>query len=263
MLIVSVVFLVVLLVPLVFTQLPVSVRRLLTVVETLLWVAFVIDYVVRFLLAPNRWRFFYTHIPELIVVTVPVLRPLRSLQALRLLRLGGLASAAGRFARRSLRNTVLLSAAVTIILVLTVAGVVLILERGNQQATITSYPQALWWALSTVTTVGYGDVYPTTNGGRAAALVLMFTGIALVGVLTAAVATWFVRTVVRSNEPSPAESPETERPFEEDIVRRLDALEQRLVTVDDGVQLLLRTLTPATTSNDEIGGISSHGSDQA
>jgi voltage-gated potassium channel len=220
-----------------------------------------------FLLAPNRWRFFYTHIPELIVIAVPTLRPLRSLQALRLLRLGGLSSTAFRFARQSLRNSVLLAVAVAAILVLTVAGVVLIIERGNPEATITTYPQALWWAISTVTTVGYGDVYPVTTGGRLAAVILMLTGIALVGVLTAAVAAWFVRTVVRSREPSPAESmetaPETELSFEEDTARRLDALEQRLSSVDDGVQRLLRALLPKETSRGEIGVTSSDRTEQA
>jgi voltage-gated potassium channel len=131
MLFVSLAFLVVILIPLLFTQLPAAARDFLVVCETLLWVAFVVDYIVRLLLAPKRWRFFYTHIPELIVIAVPVLRPLRSLQALRLLRLVGLASAAGHFARRSLRNSVLLAIAVSAILVLTVAGVVLIFERGN------------------------------------------------------------------------------------------------------------------------------------
>jgi voltage-gated potassium channel len=264
MLIVSLVFLVVILIPLIFTQLPVPVRQVLTVVETLLWVAFVVDYVIRFLLAPNRWRFFYTHIPELIVIAVPVLRPLRSLQALRLLRLGGLAGAATRFARRSLRNAVLLAVAVSAIVVLTVAGVVLIFERGNPQATITTYPDALWWAISTLTTVGYGDVYPVTAGGKVAALVLMLTGIALVGVLTAAIAAWFVRSVVRSAEPSTAESmealPETELSFEENIIRRLDALEQTLATVDDGVQRLLRVLLP--TASHSGGGVTSRRKNQ-
>ena len=207
MLIVSVLFLVVILVPVVFTGLRVGVRNFLTVVETILWIVFAVDYLVRFLLAPRRWRFFWTHIPELVVIAVPVLRPLRSLQVLRLLRLGGLGTVANRLARRSLQGrAVLLVTAVTLILVLTVAGAVLILERGNPHATITSYPQALWWAISTVTTVGYGDTYPVTDGGRAAALLLMLAGIALVGIITAAVAAWFVQSVVRQGESAESDS---------------------------------------------------------
>jgi len=203
---VSVAFLVVLVLPMIFSRISIPFRNVLTVVESVLWIVFVIDYLVRVVLAPKRWHFFWTHIPELIVIAVPVLRPLRSLQALRLLRLGGLGTAANRFARRSLQGrTVLLVIAVTGILILTVSGVVLTLERGNPAATITSYPEALWWAISTVTTVGYGDTYPVTTGGRLAALLLMLAGIALVGVITAAVAAWFVRNVVQSEQSNSAE----------------------------------------------------------
>src|SRR5215469_9259935 len=117
MLIVSILFLLVILVPVVWTRLPLSVRNTLTVIETILWVIFVVDYLVRFLLAPRRWRFFWTHIPELVVIAVPVFRPLRSLQVLRLLRLGGLGTVANRLARRSLHGSVMLVLAVAFILV--------------------------------------------------------------------------------------------------------------------------------------------------
>jgi voltage-gated potassium channel len=70
-------------------------------------------------------------------------------------------------------------------------------ERGAPQATITSYPRALWWSLETATTVGYGDLYPVTLWGRVIACVVMFVGIALFGILTAALATWFVGGAAR------------------------------------------------------------------
>jgi voltage-gated potassium channel len=117
MLIISVLFLLVILVPVVFTSFHQSVRNTLTVIETILWTVFAVDYLVRFLLAPKRWRFFWTHIPELVLISVPVLRPLRSLQVLRLLRLGGLSAVANRLARRSLQGrAVLLVSAITLIL---------------------------------------------------------------------------------------------------------------------------------------------------
>jgi voltage-gated potassium channel len=238
MLIVSLAFLILILVPVVLAPLSPSLRDTLTVIETIFWVIFVIDYIIRFMLAPKRWRFFYTHIPELVVIAVPVLRPLRSLQALRLLRLGGLGSVANRYARRSLQTrSVLLVTAVTAILVITLAGVVLILERGNSGATISTYPEALWWALSTVTTVGYGDLYPITNAGRVTALFLMLAGIALVGIITAAVAAWFVRSVVKAAEP-----PEPGRLPDQQLFPRLDFLEARVAAIDAGVQRILHLL---------------------
>jgi len=65
-------------------------------------------------------------------------------------------------------------------------------ERGAEDANIVSLQDALWWAASTVTTVGYGDRYPTTGLGRIIAVALMVVGIALLGVVTATVAAFFV-----------------------------------------------------------------------
>jgi voltage-gated potassium channel len=65
-------------------------------------------------------------------------------------------------------------------------------ERHNADANIRTYGDALWWALSTMTTVGYGDRYPTTVEGRLVAAGLMLCGVALLGVVTAALASWFV-----------------------------------------------------------------------
>ncbi|MEU4094148.1 potassium channel family protein [Streptomyces sp. NPDC026673] len=65
-------------------------------------------------------------------------------------------------------------------------------ERGAASANLTTYPRALWWSVETATTVGYGDFYPVTLGGRLVACVLMFVGITTYGMVTAAIATWFV-----------------------------------------------------------------------
>jgi voltage-gated potassium channel len=62
-------------------------------------------------------------------------------------------------------------------------------------AIINSFGKALWWSITTVTTVGYGDVYPVTNTGRVIAVLLMIGGISLVGVVTAALASWIIERV--------------------------------------------------------------------
>ena len=53
----------------------------------------------------------------------------------------------------------------------------------------------MWWSITTVITVGYGDVYPVTNTGRVIAVLLMIGGISLVGVVTASFATWIIQRV--------------------------------------------------------------------
>ena len=58
---------------------------------------------------------------------------------------------------------------------------------------IKSAEDALWWSYTTLTTVGYGDIYPTTTQGRFIAVGLMISGICVLGVISATVAAWFVR----------------------------------------------------------------------
>ncbi|WP_326701132.1 potassium channel family protein [Streptomyces sp. NBC_01754] len=65
-------------------------------------------------------------------------------------------------------------------------------EASAPDATITSFPRALWWSVETATTVGYGDLYPVTTGGRVIAGVVMLVGISVFSVVTASLATWFV-----------------------------------------------------------------------
>jgi voltage-gated potassium channel Kch len=68
------------------------------------------------------------------------------------------------------------------------------------EANIGSFGDALWWASTTVTTVGYGDHYPVTTEGRFIAVALMVVGIAVVGAVTASVATWMVSQVRQERE---------------------------------------------------------------
>jgi voltage-gated potassium channel len=96
------------------------------------------------------------------------------------------------------------------------AALVLLFEE-NEGGNITNYGEALWWAATTVTTVGYGDFFPISNEGKAIAVFLMFLGISLFSYVTANVAAFFVR---------PAE--QRGRVTLEDVMERLDRLERQL-----------------------------------
>ena len=165
-------------------------RRATSLVMTLTWAAFAADYFVKLALARQRWRFIRTHLVDMLIVALPMLRPLRVLRILTAFSL------LNRRATTWLRGRVIIYVAGAVALLGFVASLaVLDAERHNPQANITSFGDALWWALSTITTTGYGDRYPTTTEGRLIAASLMLAGIALLGVVTATVASWFVQRV--------------------------------------------------------------------
>lgn len=185
-------FLVVLLLPLLLNVEPWQ-RSALTVVSASLWVVFTVDYAARLYLALDRWRFVRTHPLDLLVIVLPFLRPLR---ALRLLRAASLLGSANRRAKRSLHARVSAYVGASVVVILGIAAVAMVeAQRRSPDANITTLPDGLWWAATTVSTVGYGDRYPVTGLGRLVAVALMVVGIALLGVVTASVAAFFVSRI--------------------------------------------------------------------
>jgi voltage-gated potassium channel Kch len=91
----------------------------------------------------------------------------------------------------------------------------------------------MWWALQTVTTVGYGDAVPTNVVGRILAAVVMLEGIAFVAIVTAAVTSTFVARATRDQE---AELAKEDRSDRDEIEARLEALDRKL----DGLHAMLR-----------------------
>lgn len=158
------------------------------------WALFGVDYLVRLVLAPSRGRWFLRHLPDLAIIVLPILRPLR------LLRLVTLVSIMQRSAGTALRGRITLytlgSAA---LLIFTSALAVLEAERHEPGSSIRSFGQALWWALTTFSTVGYGDSVPVSTQGRFIAALLMIGGVALAGVVTATLASWIVSLVEEEN----------------------------------------------------------------
>ncbi|WP_175409158.1 potassium channel family protein [Streptomyces sp. TRM64462] len=170
------------------------VHALCLTVEWLVWGAFAADYVVRLCLAPARWGFVRSHWLDLLAVLLPLVQPLR------LLRLVSALVLVGRRARMASQITL------TTYVVGSVAGLmmfgslaVLQVERDAPGGNIKSLGDAVWWSFTTMTTVGYGDLAPTTGLGRLLAVGLMLSGIALLGVVTANIAAWFISRFERDD----------------------------------------------------------------
>jgi voltage-gated potassium channel len=121
------------------------------------------------------------------MVLLPLLRPLRLLRVLPVLvKLfkSGKVSLAGR--------SLVLVASGLFLVTIPAAIALFQIESDELNSPIKSGGDAIWWAVTTVTTVGYGDMYPVTTAGRVISVFVIFLGISFIGVLTAAVASWFV-----------------------------------------------------------------------
>lgn len=159
------------------------------------WIVFGIDYAIRLAFAPDRPRFIRTNLLDLAALVLPMLRPLR------LLRLVMLINVLNRTGQHTLRGRVVLYVTGgTLLLVVIGALAITEAEMGNADAPIQNLGDGFWWAITTITTVGYGDMYPITATGRLVATALMIAGIALLGVVTATLASWVIDKVAAENK---------------------------------------------------------------
>jgi voltage-gated potassium channel len=163
------------------------------ITSTIIWIVwglFVVDFVINLILAERRVRWFFTHFYLFLMVALPALRPLR------LLRLVTLLGVLQRGAGRALRGRVVVYAAGASLTIVFVAALAeLDVERNAIGSHIHTFGDALWWACVTITSVGYGDIAPVTLIGRFVAVGVMIAGLALLGTVTATLASFFLDRV--------------------------------------------------------------------
>ncbi|MFI1352583.1 potassium channel family protein [Streptomyces sp. NPDC020898] len=191
----AVVFAVAYAVPIVDNPASPAVKLACTIAEWVVWGAFAVDYVVRVSLAEQRLEYVRRHWLDLFAVLLPLLQPLRLLRVVSTLLL------VGRRAQMAsqVRLTTYVGGAVVGLLMFGSLAV-LSVERASPDGNIRTLDDALWWSFTTMTTVGYGDHAPTTGAGRILAVGLMLSGIALLGLVTANIAAWFISRFERDGE---------------------------------------------------------------
>ncbi|TFB54781.1 potassium channel family protein [Cryobacterium tagatosivorans] len=156
------------------------------------WLVFLVNYLANLALSTDRRRWLRSHVFELLAVILPALRPLRLLRYVRLRHFE-------RTVGGAFRSRVSIYLAATIVLLVYMATLsVLDMERSATGANITTFGDGLWWSLVTVTSVGYGDYYPVTLQGRIIAAGLMLCGIGMLGLVTAALASWIVERIEKT-----------------------------------------------------------------
>jgi len=186
-------------------------------VHWFIWAAFAFELLMMTYLAEDRRRYLVTHWIDVLTVLVPLLRPFR------LLRVAILSVRLWSEAKDLIRQRTLSVATITGLLCICVAATLVYMAEKGGDGTIQTYPDALWWAVATITTVGYGDVYPKTYAGRGVAFLLMLVGISVFGLVTARVAALFVESEGR--DAADASRDEIEAKLDE-ILARLARIER-------------------------------------
>ena len=183
----------------------------LSLVDALLTPFFLADFGLRMAAAPSKWRYFFVQfgwadlLGSLWLPGLDILRLFRVYRVVSIIRqLPQTSGQTWRVLRRERANSVFGSMIMLAILVIEIGGIaVLHFEGANANANITSAGDALWWGIVTIATVGYGDKFPITPGGRFVGSVEIITGVAVFGTISAYLATAFIGRRKQPDEKAP------------------------------------------------------------
>ncbi len=157
---------------------------------------FALDFIVKYVVSESKKGYMKENWWQIIVIFFPFLRAIRIF--LRIFVLS--------YRIRDNIRTLLVERGIAILFAFMVmvafifSIVILVVEKSSTQANITTIERAIWWAFSTISTVGYGDYYPVTMLGKFVAIILMFVGIALVAIFTAQFAAMIIESDKESKD---------------------------------------------------------------
>lgn len=181
-------------------------QSFVTAINVLIFIAFAIDYLVELSVTKNRATYVRTQWASLLIVvsqflallpTLGILGILRGVRALRIvslvIRILGISSASKEQGRKFFHEK---AASVAFGLagftLITSAVAFTLAEDVGDGRRVNSFFDALWWSAATITTVGYGDIYPVTAAGRIIAVFTMIVGISTLAVVTARIAQFLI-----------------------------------------------------------------------
>lgn len=222
----------------------------LYIADLMICIVFAVDFVQRLRASESKSRFMKTNGFEILAM-IPVIAlyaleaipaiavALRSLRLVRvarvillLARMKRVFSKSSRFVQRS---NLLALAGITVSIIFIGAFAALVLDSGTENAQITNFSDAVWWSISTVTTVGYGDIVPSSIAGRIMGMGLMVVGI---GVMTAFISQ-VSATLVESRMERNSEKDDLRTAMISEIKNKLDNIDK---LSESEVSLLMKTI---------------------
>lgn len=179
-------------------ELPEAVRDACLAVTSAAWAVFALDFAIRWRHSGKGLSFVRHHWLDAVVVVLPLLRPLqivRTYDAVQRRHEQPRLSLHARVATYAAMSTGLLGFSASLAMYQ--------VEHGQPHATIRTFGDSVWWACSTLSTVGYGDMVPVTPLGRLVAVALMACGLALLGVITGSFSSWMFQVFRRDGDERP------------------------------------------------------------
>jgi voltage-gated potassium channel len=188
-----------------FFKLSTEIQQLLDYIDNIICVVFLIDFCIRFYKSDNKLKFMKWGWIDL-VSSIPTLemfragRLLRLVRILRILRAFRSTKVLIGFVFKRKAHGAFTTASIFAVLILFFSSIAILQVENTENGNIKTAEDALWWAFTTITTVGYGDKFPVTTEGRIIGVILMTAGVGLFGVFTGFIASWFVEEHKKEDE---------------------------------------------------------------
>jgi voltage-gated potassium channel len=217
------------LIVLVLPFVPTTTQQIALSLDLIISVLFMLDFFYTLITAEDKraylkwgWLDFIGSLPYLPLLRV--LRIFRAIRSLRILQHNSLRDIGQAIRNRPERTTFFSVILFSIMLIALSSYAILYVERFSPSQNIQTAEDAFWWSIVTVTTVGYGDTYPTTQSGRIIAIALMLTGIGIFSAMTSYLSTMFINRRKRDEEGDTDEQ-------HENLLQRLAAIEDQLTVL--------------------------------